>query len=44
MKFLDLVNRRESVRRYTDRPVEREKIEQCLEAATKGRWAPVQTS
>jgi nitroreductase len=37
MNFLELVNRRESVRRYADRPVEREKIELCLEAA---RLAP----
>jgi nitroreductase len=37
MKFLELVNRRESVRRYADRPVEREKIELCLEAV---RLAP----
>jgi nitroreductase len=35
--FLDLVRCRESVRRYQDRPVEREKIELCLEAA---RLAP----
>ena len=37
MTFLELVNRRQSVRRYADRPVEREKIELCLEAA---RLAP----
>ena len=37
MTFEDLINRRQSVRRYADRPVEREKIEQCLEAA---RLAP----
>jgi nitroreductase len=37
MSFLDLVRRRESVRSYADRPVEREKIELCLEAA---RLAP----
>jgi len=37
MNFLDLVHRRESVRRYADRAVEREKIELCLEAA---RLAP----
>jgi nitroreductase len=37
MNFLDLVNSRQSVRRYADRPVEREKIELCLEAA---RLAP----
>lgn len=35
--FLDLVARRQSVRRYLDKPVEREKIERCLEAA---RLAP----
>ncbi|MBN2409499.1 MAG: nitroreductase family protein [Candidatus Aminicenantes bacterium] len=35
--FLDLVRRRRSVRRYLDRPVEREKIIACLEAA---RLAP----
>ena len=33
MKFLDLVKARQSVRRYLDKPVEREKIERCLEAA-----------
>jgi nitroreductase len=37
MNFLELVNRRQSVRRYADRPVERDKIEICLEAA---RLAP----
>ena len=37
MKFLDLVNKRQSVRKYLDKPVEREKIERCLEAA---RLAP----
>jgi len=37
MNFLDLVRRRESVRSYADRPVEREKVELCLEAA---RLAP----
>jgi len=37
MNFIDLVRRRESARRYADRPVEREKIELCLEAA---RLAP----
>jgi nitroreductase len=37
MKFTDLVNRRQSVRKYVPRPVEREKIERCLEAA---RLAP----
>ena len=37
MNFLDLVNKRQSVRKYLDKPVEREKIERCLEAA---RLAP----
>ena len=37
MKFLDLVKRRQSVRRYADRPVSREAIDRCLEAA---RLAP----
>ena len=37
MSFFDLVNRRQSVRQYADKPVEREKIETCLEAA---RLAP----
>ena len=35
--FLDLVRRRQSTRRYLPRPVEREKIAACLEAA---RLAP----
>ena len=37
MKFLDLVNKRQSVRKYLDKAVEREKIERCLETA---RLAP----
>ncbi len=37
MKFLDLVKTRQSVRKYLDKPVEREKIERCLDAA---RLAP----
>ncbi|HDK26348.1 MAG TPA: NAD(P)H nitroreductase, partial [Candidatus Atribacteria bacterium] len=37
MKFLDLVKTRQSIRKYLDTPVEREKIERCLEAA---RLAP----
>lgn len=37
MAFLDLVKQRRSVRRYQPRPVPREAIERCLEAA---RWAP----
>ena len=37
MPFLELVNLRRSVREYLDSPVEKEKIEQCLDAA---RLAP----
>ena len=37
MKFLDVVRTRQSVRRYTDRPVSRDAIDRCLEAA---RLAP----
>lgn len=37
MSFMQLVNQRQSVRQYINRPVEREKIERCLEAA---RLAP----
>ncbi|MEJ5302540.1 MAG: NAD(P)H nitroreductase [Bacteroidales bacterium] len=37
MNFLDLVKARHSTRQYDGRPVEREKIERCLEAA---RLAP----
>ena len=37
MIFLDLVRRRQSVRQYLSRPVERDKVERCLEAA---RLAP----
>lgn len=37
MKFLELVRTRQSVRQYSNQPVEREKIERCLEAA---RLAP----
>jgi nitroreductase len=37
MDFLELVRRRQSVRGYLPRPVERAKIERCLEAA---RLAP----
>jgi nitroreductase len=37
MSFIDLVKTRQSVRKYLDKPVEREKIERCLEAA---RLAP----
>ncbi len=35
--FSDLVKKRRSIRRYVDKPVELEKIEQCIEAA---RLAP----
>lgn len=37
MAFLALVNQRQSVRKYSDRPVEKDKLERCLEAA---RLAP----
>ncbi len=37
MKFLNLVKTRQSVRKYTDQPVEPEKVLRCLEAA---RLAP----
>ena len=37
MKFLELVKMRASVRKYTDKPVPRDAIERCLEAA---RLAP----
>jgi len=37
VKFLDLVKTRQSVRKYLDKPIEREKIERCLKAA---RLAP----
>ena len=37
MKFLDLVESRQSVRRYIDKPVEKEKIDLCIEAT---RLAP----
>ena len=37
MNFLDLVKTRQSVRNYLSRPVEKEKIDRCLEAA---RFAP----
>jgi nitroreductase len=37
MDFLDLVKKRYSVRAYSDKPVEPEKIERCIEAA---RLAP----
>ncbi|MCD7973560.1 MAG: nitroreductase family protein [Candidatus Azobacteroides sp.] len=37
MNFLDLVKKRFSLRNFSDRPVEREKIDYLLETA---RWAP----
>jgi nitroreductase len=37
MELLDLIKARQSVRRYTSRPVEKEKLERCLEAT---RLAP----
>ena len=37
MQFLELANNRQSVRAYTNKPVEREKTDRCLEAA---RLAP----
>ena len=37
MNFKQLINERESIRSYSDKPVEREKIEECIEAA---RLAP----
>jgi len=37
MSFLDLIKTRQSVRKYSGRPVEREEIEKCIEAA---RLAP----
>ncbi len=37
MKFIELVSSRYSARKYSDKPVEREKLEQCVEAA---RLAP----
>ncbi|MCJ7789995.1 MAG: nitroreductase family protein, partial [Candidatus Atribacteria bacterium] len=37
MNFLDLVKTRQSVRKYLNKMVEKEKIERCLEAA---RFAP----
>lgn len=33
MKLIDLIRKRQSVRRYTDKPVEKEKLDRCLEAA-----------
>ncbi len=33
MTFLDLAEKRQSDRKYTDKPVEKEKLLRCLEAA-----------
>ena len=41
MDFLNLVKKRQSTRRYLDKPVERDKIERCIEAA---RLAPSSTN
>jgi len=41
MNFLELAKKRQSDRKYLDKPVEREKIERCLEAA---RLAPSATN
>ena len=41
MALLDLIKQRKSVREFLDRPVEREKIEMCLEAA---RLAPSESN
>lgn len=32
-KLIDLIRKRQSVRRYIDKPVEKEKLDRCLEAA-----------
>ena len=37
MELIDAITTRRSVRKYQDKPVEREKINQCIEAA---RLAP----
>lgn len=37
MNFLDIVNKRQSIRNYSQKPVESDKIERCIEAA---RLAP----
>ncbi|NMB96123.1 MAG: NAD(P)H nitroreductase, partial [Clostridiaceae bacterium] len=37
MDFMELVKTRQSVRKYSNKPVESEKLEQCIEAA---RLAP----
>jgi len=41
MDFLNLVKKRQSTRRFLDKPVERDKIERCIEAA---RLAPSATN
>lgn len=41
MALLDLIKQRKSVREFLDRPIEREKIEMCLEAA---RLAPSESN
>ena len=41
MSFLDLVQRRQSVRTYLDKPIPRDLIDPCLEAA---RFAPSATN
>lgn len=41
MDFLNLVKKRQSTRRYLNKPVERDKIERCIEAA---RLAPSATN
>ena len=41
MALLDLIRQRKSVREFLDKPVEREKIEMCLEAA---RLAPSESN
>ena len=41
MDFLNLVKKRQSTRRFLDQPVERDKIERCIEAA---RLAPSATN
>ena len=33
MKFLELINKRQSVRKYTDQPIEKDTIMRCIEAA-----------
>jgi nitroreductase len=37
MDFMEISKKRRSVRKYSDKPLEREKLEKILEA---GRWAP----